>query len=135
MRRPTSLALLIFVACALTLLPDAAVARRGGWLLLGERNVTDGAERDVINVTAARGDFRKIQIRVYERPVQFHAVRLHFANDTVQEVEMRQVIEAGGASRVIDLDGGERVLSAVELRYDAQAAHGRSARVKVFARR
>ena len=135
MRRTHALALLPALAIALLLLPAEAAAARRGWTLLGERTVTDRADRDVIPVTATRGDFRKLQIRVYDRGVQFHSAEVHFANGDTQELALRDVIPAGGASRVIDLAGGDRVIRSVEIRYDAQSLGSRRARVKVFAQR
>lgn len=124
------------VAAALllaALLPGAASAdRRGGWVLLGERSVTDARDHDTIAVTAARGDFRRLQLRVLDRAVQFHAVKVHFASGETQELELRDVIRAGGRSRAIDLEGRDRVIRSIELRYDAQSLGGRAARVRVY---
>lgn len=115
------------------LLPGAASAdRRGGWVLLGERSVSDARDHDTIAVTAARGDFRRLQLRVLDRAVQFHAVKVHFANDETQELELREVIRPGGRSRAIDLEGHDRVIRSIELRYDAQSLGGRAARVRVY---
>jgi hypothetical protein len=121
---------------AYLLVPAQALAeRRAGWTLLGERRVSDAVDHDVIAVTAARGDFRKLQLRVLDRGVQFRQVIVHFANDDRQEIELRDVIPAGGRSRVIDLAGGDRVIRSVELRYDAQSLGGRPARVRVYGQR
>ena len=115
------------------LIPAAASAgRRGGWVLLGERSVTDARDHDTLAVTAARGDFRRLQLRVLDRPVQFHAVKVHFASGETQELELREVIRAGGRSRAIDLEGRDRVIRSIELRYDAQSLGGRAARVRVY---
>jgi hypothetical protein len=135
MRRAIAFAASTAVAALLlaALLPAAAeAARRGGWILLGERTVSDARDHDVIAVTAARGDFRRLQLRVLDRPVQFHSVKVHFANGETQELELREVIRAGGRSRAIDLEGRDRVIRSIELRYDAQALGGRTARVRVY---
>jgi hypothetical protein len=122
-----------FAALALLLaaLPTPASAR-ATWTLLGERTVSDARDHDVIPVTAARGDFRKLQIRVLDRPVQFHSVEVHFANGETQELQLRDVIRAGGRSRGLDLAGGDRVVRSIELRYDAQSLAGRTARVRIY---
>ena len=125
----TALAALLLAA----LLPASAeAARRGGWTLLGERTVTDARDHDAIAVTSARGDFRRLQLRVLDRPVQFHSVKVHFANGETQELELREVIRAGGRSRAIDLESRDRLIRSIELRYDAQALGGRTARVRVY---
>ena len=65
-----------------------------------------------------------------------HRRKIHFANGRIQDVGLRDVIPAGGESRVIDLVGGDRVIQHVEFWYDAQTRRrGRGARVLVFGRR
>jgi len=48
-------------------------------------------------------------------------------------VALRDVIPAGGESRVIDIEGrGDRTVSSIELRYDAQSLVGKKARVRIY---
>ena len=96
------------------------------WVHLGDRSVTDRVDHDVIVVTGDRGTFTALRLAVRKRAVQFHRVRVVFGNGEVQELELRQVIPAGGESRVIDLAGGSRVIRRVELWYDAQSLGGRA---------
>ena len=124
---------LVLLSLSMLTLPGAAEARpRRGWELLGERTVTDRAERDVLPVTAARGAFRRIRIEVRDRAVQFHDLKIHFADGDTQDVAIREVIKAGGQSRAIDLAGRSRIIRSIELRYDAQSLFGHPARVVVL---
>lgn len=135
MRRSIASFALLALVIGLVVLPGAASARRGAgnWALLGERHVTDKLDHDTIVVTGARGEFRHLQIRVFERPVQFHKVVVHFGDGQSQELELRDVIRAGGRSRTIDLEGRARVIRSIDLWYDAQSiGHGKGALVKVF---
>jgi len=111
----------------------AAVAAKG-WTLLGTRTVTDRLDHDSIAVTASRGEFTALQVRVQRRAVQFRSMTVHFANGGKQEVELRNVIPAGGSSRVIDLVGADRVITRVDFVYDAQALGGRRAVVRLYGR-
>ncbi len=121
------------LAVALVLLATPAVAGKAhGWELLGERYVTDGLDHDVIQVTAAKGDFRSLKVRVKGHAVQFRAMRIQFGDGSVQNVELRNVIPAGGESRVIDVEGHDRVIRAVEFTYDAQTYRGKKALVRLF---
>jgi hypothetical protein len=113
---------------------DARPRRAGRWELLGVRTVTDRADHDAIAVTAAKGTFRSLQIKVEGRAVEFRDVKIHFANGDVQDVELRDVIPAGGESRIIDVEGGDRAIRSVEFRYDAQSLVGKKAVVKLFGR-
>lgn len=123
-----------FVLVALLGLATAAAARPA-WKFLGERAVSDRVDHDSIAVTAAEGDLVALQLRVKGHAVQFHEVKIHYANGEVQRVELREVIPAGGSSRVIDLEGKERVVRSVELLYDARTVRGHRARVRLFGRR
>ena len=136
MRRSIASLALLALVLGLVVLPGAASARRGAgnWALLGERHVTDKLDHDTIVVTGARGRFEKIAIRVFDRAVQFHDVKIHYGDGFVQDVEIRSVIPAEGWSRKIDLSGGKRVIRSIEFWYDAQSLGGK-ATVRVFGQR
>ena len=122
---------LLAVVAVVALYAVAAEAKRG-WEFLGEMNVTDRADHDTLIVTGARGTFRSIKLMVHDRNVQFHDMKLHFANGGTQEVALRRVILAGGESRPINIRGRDRVIHSIEFRYDAQSLFGKSARVAVW---
>lgn len=110
-------------------------ARPAPWVLLGQRQVTDRADHDTIGVTGARGDFRSIRIDVSRHAVDFHRVLIHFGNGGDQEVQMRHTIPAGGSSREIDIEGGDRVIRSIEFWYDAKTiGRGGRATVRVMGR-
>lgn len=134
MKKKSAFSILTLLLLIQALLPACAAAGRPGrWEFLGQRSVTDGADHDVIPVTAARGTFRALKIQVEDRAVQFRDVKVHFANGTTQDVAIRKVIPAGGESRVIDIRGrGDRVVHSVEFWYDAQSLSGRRATVKLY---
>ncbi|NOT07931.1 MAG: DUF2541 family protein [Gemmatimonadales bacterium] len=130
LRTMTGIGLVMIV----TLVGAAAGATRQApkWVLLGQRAVTDRVDHDVILVTAAKGDFRRIKLTVQRASVDFHKVVIHFGDDTKQEVEMRHTIAAGGETRAIDLPGTDRVIRSVEFWYDANTARGRRAVVRLL---
>jgi hypothetical protein len=103
------------------------------WEVLGTLTVSDAKDHDVLAVTHAQGTFRSLKLTVLDRAVQFRSMKIHFANGDTQDVELRHVIEPGGESRVIDIEGaGDRVVRTVEFTYDAQALGGKKAQVRVF---
>lgn len=111
------------------------VQARGGWRFLGDRVVNDRLDHDVVSVGAHRGTFRAVKLVVKGSPVHFLDVKVHFANGGVQDVSLRTVVPAGGESRVIDLEGGDRVIDRVEFWYEANSlARGKKAVVRVFGR-
>lgn len=113
---------------------QSGFAQSGKWELLGEKLVNDRLDHDVIVVTAAKGDFKKIQIRVKGAAVDFHKVIVTYGNGRTEEIALRHTIPAGGASRIIDLAGHDRVIRSIEFWYDANTIRGRKARVRVFGR-
>jgi hypothetical protein len=107
----------------------------GTWEVLGTRTVTDRVDHDRIDVTARRGTFRSLKVQVERRAVQFRDFKIHFGNGETQDVDIRDVIPAGGESRVIDIEGaGDRVIRSITFSYDAQAMRGRNAIVRVLGR-
>lgn len=132
--RLTALALAALFLIALT--ADARPRRERfdrHWEVLGTLSVSDARDHDVLAVTSRRGTFRSVKLEVLDRAVQFRSMKLHFANGETQDVELRDVIPAGGESRVINVEGaGDRVIRSIELRYDAQSLGGRKARVRVY---
>lgn len=123
----TASAIAVTIACA-----PARVAAGADWDLLGSRQVNDRADHDVIQVSASRGDFKRVKFTVRGASVDFHRVVIHFGNGDDQKVEMRNTIPAGGESRAIDLEGKDRVIRSIEFWYDANTIRGRRAQVRAF---
>ena len=128
LRKPLILGL--FCAVALGLAAAAAAGPSHGWELLGTRTVTDRVDHDSI-AAGHQGTFRSIKITVQHHAVQFRDMKIHFANGDVQDVGLRNVVPAGGESRVIDVEGRDRVIRSVEFWYDAQT-RGKQAVVRVY---
>lgn len=128
------IAVVAFLALAMLTAVSQEVSAQG-WALLGTRTVTDRVDHDTIVVTAARGDFTGVKLAVGRSAVQFYRVVVHFANGGSQELVMRDVIPAGGETRVIDLRGDERFIRSIDFWYEARSVGARGAVVRAFARR
>src|SRR5215813_7801202 len=102
----------------------------GRWVYLGEANVDGNADHDRIRIGRDDGRFRAIQIRVERAPIEFQRVVVHYGNGADEEIAIRNRINAGGKTRVIDLRGNERVIESVEFWY-ARAKYG-SAKPKLL---
>lgn len=105
------------------------------WVPLGMATVTDRGDHDIMPVTAERGGFRQLKIEVQRASVDFQRVVVRYGNGADQTIELRNTIPAGGESRAIDLDGGERLIRSVEFWYDANTRRGRMAVVRLFGKR
>ena len=123
---------LVLSLSSLVLMAAAAVTAASAWALLGERTVTDRLDHDTIVVTGARGEFSAIKIAVKKRAVDFHRVVVHFGNGEQQEIELRHTIPAGDETRTIDFAGGRRVITSVDLWYDAHTLRGKRALIRAF---
>ena len=131
LRRRMILAVLVVLGCAVS----AAGGQSGRWELLGTRTVTDRADHDSVKVGGAKGDFTAIKFEVQRRAVGFHRVVIHFRNGDDQKVELRDTIGANGESRVIDIEGRDRVIRSIDFWYDAQSlGRGGQATVRVHGR-
>lgn len=87
------------------------------WELLGERLVDHGLDRDVIPVTVTEGTFRKIKLAIRSRKIELLDLKIYFGNGDVQDVSVRRIIQAGGETRVIDIEGTNRVIRKVTFWY------------------
>jgi len=132
-RRGMILAILMAVVAVGTM----EAQRRGAqWILLGSRTVTDRADHDTVAVTAAKGTLTAVKFEVLLHAVDFHRVVIHFANGDDQTVELRNTIRAGGETRVIDIQGRDRVIRSIDFWYDAKTlGRGGKAVVRAIGRR
>lgn len=124
------------VSLVLLALLMGCAPRRGrvsaDWVVLGQSAVNDRLDHDIVAVGSSRGDFRRIKLTVSGASVDFYRVVVHFRNGRDQPVALQARIAAGGQSRSIDLDGGDRIIRSVEFWYDANTIRGRRAQVRVL---
>ena len=124
---------LIVISSVLFVLSAGAVVASAQWVDLGTKEVKDRSEQDTWHVGKGKGDFRRIKIAVGDRAVRFYRVKVTFENGQTQEVELRNLIPAGGESRAIDLNGNERFIDKVDIWYEAYTARrGRRSHVTLW---
>lgn len=104
------------------------------WREIGSKEVDYAVDHDTLNVTAMRGDFRSIRIGVSRAPVRFYRVVLTYGNGNKQEVNVRALIRPGGQTRVIDLEGNERVIRKVDFWYESASLRRQKALVTLYGR-
>lgn len=104
-----------------------------GWRMIGEKQARRSVDRDEMRVRADRA-YSAIRLRVFRAPVEFFRVQIHFRNGGSREIEVRQIIEKGGATRIIDLPGERRFIEKVVFWYKTPALARERATVQVWAR-
>jgi hypothetical protein len=124
--------LLLIAFAILMTIPAMSQGRR--WTILGEKLVNDRLDHDIIPVTAKRGDFNSLMVKVKGASVDFKKMVVVYGNGVRDEIELRNTIRAGGSSRIIDLRRGDRIIREIEFWYDANTILGRKAVVKVLGR-
>lgn len=122
--------------------------RPAAWNLIGTRDVSFRAERDIIPV---RGNdrSRQIMICVYKQPVRLLDADVRFANGGHQDLNVRNIIGAGQCTRAIDLQGNRRDIRMISLSYKTATGarfddrghrgerfggFGQNAQVRIYAR-
>ncbi|MBZ5531015.1 MAG: DUF2541 family protein [Acidobacteriia bacterium] len=114
----------LFALAVMLYVAPAAHAQRG-WVYLGQAHVDGQHDHDNIEVGANAGRYRGIQLRVNNGPIEFDHVVVHYGNGEPETLQVRQVIRAGGRSRVIPLQG-DRIVQSLELWYSkANPASGK----------
>jgi hypothetical protein len=95
----------------------ATAASASNWEFLGLRKVGTFVDRDTIRVGAAEGAFRKIRVKVRGNALWVYDLDIRYHNGARQDVPVRLRIPQGGQTRVIDLDGNQRLISNVTFTY------------------
>ena len=105
------------------------------WVQLAARTVNVSVDHDTFAVSAARGRFRKIQLKVKGNDLFIHDLKVIYANGGSDDIPIRSRIPQGGSSRVIDLRGGKRFIREVRMVYQRPANLRGATIVELWARR
>ena len=132
--RTTRFTLLAFLAAALFLSScktstTTTTAKAPAWVKLGERMADLRRDHDEIPVTAMKGDFKALKLRVMGSPIFLNSAVIHYGNGDKQRLQINRRISAGSETRAFDLPGRDRVIRMVALNY--RSAPGGKPRAKV----
>lgn len=105
----------------------------GAWRIIGTVHADFGADHDVIIVKGPFDDFRKVKFKVTDAPLNLLKLVVTYDNGVPDNIDVRQNIQQGGESRVIDLRGaGKRSIRKIEFWYDTKGILRGKADVTVF---
>jgi len=119
---------------AVLFLAGPANATDDEWVVLGTRTVDVLLDHDVIPVTIAEGVFDAIKLTVRDRGIEVLDLKVHYGSGKVHDVAVRLFIDDGGETRVIDLPGGVRIISKVELTYRTRSRSPGKAVIQLLGR-
>jgi hypothetical protein len=92
------------------------------WVLLGTTRVGGvGVDRDVIDVGRRDGRFARIGLQAGDAPVFVVGVTVVFGDGAVQQIDLRQRLNAGERTQPLDLQGRARPIKRIEIA--ARAGH------------
>ena len=127
-------ALAVFAALFLLIGSISVLKAQREWIHLGDKHVDGNSDHDKISLGSSEGWFHQLQIRVDDAPVSFKRVVVHFGNGTDEELQFRQIIEAGGSTRAMDLRGRRRIIKSVEFWYEKVSGSTKRPTVRLYGR-
>lgn len=111
---------------------EASLAK---WFKLGAKNVSYKLDRDVIYVGAKRGGFTKLKLEVTRGNLNMHKMVVEYRNGSKDIIPLKYNFMKGSDTRVIDLEGGKRIIKDITMWYDTKNYSGQMAKVHVYGRR
>lgn len=123
------------LAIFLVIFSSFTAASAQAWIELGSAKVHGHTDHDEIWVTNSRGDFKAIKLFVKNEGIDFDRVVVHFGNGGQDVMNIKNFIPAGGETRVMDLEGGDRVIKKVDFYYKSNAMTSTKAKVVLYGRR
>jgi hypothetical protein len=124
---------MLMILCTLFVF-TTAMAQTGSWERLGTRPVDYKLDRDVVHVGAKKGGFTKLKIAVDGGSLNMHRMVITYGNGTKESIDMRHSFRPNSASRVIDIQGGKRVIQDITFFYDTKNLAHSKAVLTVFGR-
>jgi len=123
------------VCAALALMASGAIAQgRGEWIFLGQTKVQPYGAKEVI-LAAPKGDVSAIQLRVENAAIDIWQIEIHFMSGLTTKMKVKEFVQPGGQTSVIEFKGRRAVVRSVEISY-AKTKWGRERPVvSLFARR
>ncbi len=116
-------------------LPHKSV-NSGSWRLIGTTRVSGGGgDNDILRLNGPGDNFRKLKFKVTDSGLNMLRMEVVYDNGGRQKVEIRQNINKGGESRIIDLNGGKRSIRSIKFWYTDKGFLNGKAKVTVFGRK
>ena len=132
MKKILSLGLILAIVVSFSFSDTDKAEQPGQWVILGKRVVNIKADHDEIPVTITKGTFKKIKFKVLDAPIYVNNFRVIYGNGTFENFVVNKRFQAGHESRVIDLEGVNRIIKKININYKTLKVGQGKAKVVVF---
>lgn len=105
------------------------------WKKLGTKKVSYKLDRDVIRIGYKDGSFKKLKVLVTGGSLNMYKMKVEYGNGSHDLIPLRHNFAKGSDSRIIDLEGGNRVIKDITFWYDTKNRAKKRATVHVFGRK
>ena len=112
----------------------AAAQSPGGWEVLGQREVDFRNDHDQIDVGRNEGQFKQIQLRVKDAPIEVNNMVVTFGNNQTFSPKIRHRFTEGTGAHVIDLPGERRTIKRIAFNYKSISRREGKGTLEVLAR-
>lgn len=102
------------------------------WKKLGAKKVTYKLDKDVLHIGKYDGTFKKLKVKVTGGSINMHKMTVEYGNGSHDNIPLKYAFERGNNSRVIDLEGGNRIIKDITFWYDTKNNSKKRATVHVF---
>lgn len=107
----------------------------GSWKKLGTKKVSYKLDKDVIHVGPNDGTYKKLKIAVTGGSVNIHKIVVEYGNGSKDKISVKHNFCKGSSSRLLDLEGGNRIIKDITFWYDTKNSSKKRAKVHVFGAR
>ena len=105
------------------------------WKKLGAKKVSYKLDSDVLQVGYNDGSFKKLKIYVSGGNLNMYRMIVEYGNGTKNLIPMKHNFRKGSDSRIIDLQGKNRVIKDITFWYDTKNLSRQRATVHVFGKK
>lgn len=102
------------------------------WVRMGSKKVSFKLDKDVIYVGGQEGRFDKLKVLVTGGNINMHKMIVEYGNGTKDNIQLKHNFRRGSDSRIIDLEGGKRVIKDITFWYDTKNNSKNRATLHVF---
>lgn len=112
----------------------AAAQTPGRWEVLGRREVDFRNDHDQIDVGRNEGQFKQLQFRVKDAPIEVTKMVVTFGNNQTFTPKIRHRFTEGTGTHVIDLPGERRTIKRIAFNYKSISRREGKGTLEVLAR-